>query len=106
MLSKILDMCENLREDIPFDNIPKDYYFELKYEEKVIIRLVKIYQYHNDKGKIRHKKVYGKVEELNMSLKEYCNLLFFIYEGKLMIGGTGDIRTEGILKKIKILKIN
>lgn len=45
MLSKILAICEDLQCDISLDNKPKDYYFELKYEDKVIVSLVKIYQY-------------------------------------------------------------
>ena len=106
MLSKILDICESLRDNIPPDDKPKDYYFEIKYEEKVIISLVKIYAYHDENDRIRHKKVYGNFEELPMTLKEYCNLLINIYEWKLMVGATGAIRTEGIVKRIKIQKIN
>ena len=99
-------MCEDLKEDMSLDNLPKDYYFELKYEEKAILSLVKIYRYHDDHDRIRHKKEYGKTKELQMTLKEYSNLLIDIYEWKLMMGATGAIQTERILKRIKIQKIN
>ena len=106
MLAKLLEICENLKEEIYSDNNLKDYYFELKYEEKAILRLVKIYRYHDDHDRIRHKKEYGKSKELQMTLKEYSNLLIDIYEWKLMMGATGAIQTERILKRIKIQKIN
>lgn len=105
MLSKILDMCENLQWDMSLDNKPKDYYFELKYKDKVILSLVKIYQYHDENDRVRHKRVYGKSDELNINLKEYCNLIRMIYEWKLMKGKTGAIRTERIVDRIKILEI-
>ena len=103
---RIIKICEDIKEDIYTDTLPKDYYFEIKYEDKVIISLVKIYANHDENDRIRHEKVYGKVEELHMTLKEYCNLLIMIYEWKLMIGASGDIRTEEIVKRIKIQKIN
>ena len=61
---------------------------------------------HDEKGRIRHKNVYGKSEELQITLKEYCNLLINIYESKLMIGTTGAVRIERIFERIKIQKIN
>lgn len=103
---RILDICESLKDNMLLYNSPKDYYFEIKYEDKVIISLVKIYDYRDDNNRIRHKKVYGEVKELPMSLKEYCNILIYIYEWKLMMGATGDIRTERIVNRIKILKIS
>lgn len=106
MFSKILEICENLKNDTSLDNKTKDYYFELKYEEKAIISLVKIYRYHDDHDRIRHKNIYGKTEELPMTLKEYANLLIDIYEWKLMIGLTGAVQTERMVKRIKIQKIN
>lgn len=105
MLSKILDICENLQWDISLDSMPKDYYFELKYEDKVIISLVKIYECHDVNNRVRHKRISGKCDELNMNLKEYCNLMRSIYEWKLMIGKTGAIQTERIVDRIKILEI-
>ncbi len=105
MLSKILNSCENLQWDISNDSMPKDYYFELKYEDKAIISLVKIYECHDENDRVRHKRVYGKVEELNINLKEYCNLIRMIYEWKLMKGKTAAIRTERIVDRIKILEI-
>lgn len=106
MLAKLLEICENLKEEIYSDNNLKDYYFELKYEEKAIVTLVKTYMGHDEKGRIRHKNVYGKSEELQITLKEYCNLLINIYESKLMIGTTGAVRIERIFERIKIQKIN
>ena len=105
MLSKILDICKELRLDITLNNMLKDYYFELKYEDKAIISLVKIYKYHDENDRVRHKKVYDKCDELNMNLKEYCNLIRMIYEWKLMKGKTAAIRTERIVDRIKILEI-
>ena len=105
MLSKILEICEDFICDISLDNTPKDYYFELKYEDKVIVSLVKIYECHDENDRVRHKRVYGKVDELNIDLKEYCNLIRMIYEWKLMKGATGAIRTERIVDRIKILEI-
>ena len=106
MLAKLLEICENLKEEIYSDNNLKDYYFELKYEEKAIVTLVKTYMGHDEKGRIRHKNVYGKSKELEITLKEYCNLLIEIYEWKLMIGKTGAVRTERTVARIKIQKIN
>lgn len=105
MLSKILDICEDLKSDMHLDSIPKDYYFELKYEDKVIVSLVKIYECHDENDRVRHKRVYGNVDELNINLKEYCNLIRMIYEWKLMKGKTGAILTERIVDRIKILGI-
>lgn len=105
MLSKILDICEDLKCDISLDNIPKDYYFEIKYEDKVIVSLVKIISIHDENDRVRHKRVYGNVDELNINLKEYCNLIRMIYEWKLTKGKIGAIQTERIVDKIKILEI-
>lgn len=105
MLSKILDICEDLKNDMHLNSIPKDYYFELKYEDKVIVSLVKIYKCHDENDRVRHKRVYSKCDELNINLKEYCNLIRMIYEWKLMIGKTGAIQTERMVDRIKILKI-
>lgn len=105
MLSKILDMCDDLKNDMHLNSTPKDYYFEIKYEDKVIVSLVKIYKCHDENGRVRHKRVYGKCDELNINLKEYCNLIRMIYEWKLMKGKTGAIRTERMVERIKILEI-
>ena len=105
MLSKILDMCETLRSNITRGSMPKDYYFELNYEDKAIISLVKIYECHDENDRVRHKNIYDEVEELNINLKEYCNLIRMIYEWKLMKGKTAAIRTERIVDRIKILEI-
>lgn len=105
MLSKILDICEDLKNDMHLHSTPKDYYFEIKYEDKVIVSLVKIYKCHDENGRVRHKRVYGNVDELNINLKEYCNLIRMIYEWKLMKGKTGAIQTERMVDRIKILEI-
>ena len=105
MLSKILDICEDHKCDVTLDSMPKDYYFELKYEDNVIVSLVKIYECHDENGRVRHKRVCGICDELNMNLKEYCNLKRRIYEWKLMKGATGAIRTERKIDRIKILEI-
>jgi hypothetical protein len=102
-MRRIKKICDYITRDIYSDTKLKDYYFEIKYEEKLIISLIKIYAYYDDeKDRIRHKKIYGKVEELNMNLKEYCNLIINIYEWKLAIGKTSDIQTEKLAEKIKI----
>ena len=97
MLSKILDICEDHKCDVTLDSMPKDYYFELKYEDNVIVSL---YECHDENNRVRHKRVYGKCDELNMNLKEYCNLIRSIYEWKLMKGATGAIRTERIIYRV------
>lgn len=96
-------ICEDITRDIYSDTELKDYYFEIKYEEKLIISLIKIYEYYDDeKDRIRHKKIYGRVEEFNMDLKDYCNLIINIYNWKLSKGKTSDIQSERLAEKIEI----
>lgn len=105
-LSTILEPCREVRDNGHIDIDAKDYYFDVEYiDNKIIIKLIHIYQYTDDNNRIKHNKVSKKIAEINASIEEFCNVLIDIYEIKLQVGCIGDIQLENLIKRIHVNKI-
>lgn len=105
-LSTILEPCREVRDNGHIDIDAKDYYFDVEFiDNKIIIKLIHIYQYADDNNRIKHNNVSKKIAEINASIEEFCNVLIDIYEIKLQVGCIGDIQLEYLIKRINVNKI-
>ena len=81
-----IKICEDIIDNNKYDYEAKSYHFEIKYENKLIIDLVHTYETYDKNKKIKHKQKYERIDEINMTLQEYCNFLISFYEFKLHLG--------------------
>ena len=96
-----IPICENIIDNSQYDRNAHDYYFEISYDNNLKIDLVHIYQYYNEDNKIKHKRTYKRIDQIDMSLKEYCDFLIQFYESKLNMEELGTPRRK-VYKRIKI----